>query len=406
MPHVTSPYTQRSIRTQQSIRSAMRTASSHFVHIRAFIPFIAWICGIAVALSIRYGYYGDQRLVVGPSSSRLIEINPVLVKKIVVKGDPKQGLLLHGFKDMPDLNSETYLTESNQFYLDGYGRKGFFMWLNKGSKLQMYWNVEGSSRRYRDMLVLLIKGEQNADKSQRFYRVSSRLVGLSDNGGKRAEYTVPDDDNYYFGIVNLSPRNMITTLRVNGTSKIYDTSKAISICSTIDGPCRLDISFPSTRYFVLTTADANNVSTAAWNIEVLFVARLITYLLITAFFGVIVYLIMKNIGACDPTPDVTEQQGPTVTERETDPILPTKEIPCTYGTTEDAPESSICCSGEDLYDGKICVICYEGRRDCFFIPCGHSVTCFSCGKRIMEEDNKVCPICRRLIHKLRRLFSA
>jgi hypothetical protein len=36
--------------------------------------------------------------------------------------------------------------------------QGFFMWLNKGSKLQMFWNVEGGNRRYHDMLVLLIKG--------------------------------------------------------------------------------------------------------------------------------------------------------------------------------------------------------------------------------------------------------
>ncbi|XP_078180305.1 E3 ubiquitin-protein ligase APD2-like [Carex rostrata] len=379
--------------------------------IHAFIPFLAWICGIAVALIIiRYGYYADRRIVIGPGTSRLIEINSVLVKAIEVKGDPKQGLLLHGFKNMPGLTSETHLTVSNQLYLDGYGRKGFFMWFNKGSKLQMYWNVEGGNRRYQDMLVLLIKGEQNADASQRFYRVSARLVGLSDNGGKRAEYTVPDDDNYYFAVVNLSPRNMITTLKVNATSKTYNTSKAISICSTINGPCRLDLSFPSTRYFVLTTSDANNASTAVWNIEILFIARLIAYLIITAFVGVVIYLITKNLGAWDHVPDTTDrQQGSAViTERETDPILARKEIACIYGTTEDTPESSssICCSGEDLYDGKICVICYEGKRDCFFIPCGHSVTCFSCGQRIMGDDNKVCPICRRLIHKLRRLFAS
>jgi Domain of unknown function (DUF4793) len=71
---------------------------------------------------------------------------------------------------------------------------------------------------------------------------------------------VADDDNYYFSIVNLSPRNMIATLKVNATSKTYDTSKATSICSTTAGPCRLDLSFPSTRYFVLTTADDANVS--------------------------------------------------------------------------------------------------------------------------------------------------
>lgn len=108
----------------------------------------------------------------------------------------------------------------------------------------------------------------------------------------------------------------------------------------------------------------------------------------TAFVGVVIYLITKKVGAWDHVPDTTDrQQGSAVTERETDPILPRKEIACIYGATEDTPESSssICCSGEDLYDGKICVICYEGKRDCFFIPCGHSVTCFSCGQRYVIQ---------------------
>jgi hypothetical protein len=46
-----------------------------------------------------------------------------LVKTVEVKGDLKQGLVLHGLKEKPDLSSETYLTLSNQYYLDGYGRK-------------------------------------------------------------------------------------------------------------------------------------------------------------------------------------------------------------------------------------------------------------------------------------------
>lgn len=70
---------------------------------------------------------------IGPNSSRLIEINSVLVKTIEVKGDPKQGLLLHGFKEMPDLSLETHLTVSNQFYLDGYGRKVLFNYKKKWS---------------------------------------------------------------------------------------------------------------------------------------------------------------------------------------------------------------------------------------------------------------------------------
>ncbi|KAJ6675895.1 hypothetical protein OIU85_011988 [Salix viminalis] len=63
-------------------------------------------------------------------------------------------------------------------------------------------------------------------------------------------------------------------------------------------------------------------------------------------------------------------------------------------------KGSSCSSSEDLYDAKLCVICYDDQRNCFFVPCGHCATCYDCAQRIMEEDNKMCPICRRLIHKM------
>ncbi|XP_078437036.1 RING/U-box superfamily protein isoform X2 [Wolffia australiana] len=90
-------------------------------------------------------------------------------------------------------------------------------------------------------------------------------------------------------------------------------------------------------------------------------------------------------------------------------IVATKATPLSYGTMEDEGTSN---SGEekrfisdDLYDGKICVICFESQRNCFFTPCGHCITCTVCAKRLMEEERRTCPICRRLIHKARKLPS-
>ena len=30
---------------------------------------------------------------------------------------------------------------------------------------------------------------------------------------------------------------------------------------------------------------------------------------------------------------------------------------------------------------RLCTICFDAPRDCFFLPCGHCVACFSCGTR-------------------------
>lgn len=38
---------------------------------------------------------------------------------------------------------------------------------------------------------------------------------------------------------------------------------------------------------------------------------------------------------------------------------------------------------EDLEEGcrRLCVICFDAPKDCFFIPCGHCASCFTCGIR-------------------------
>lgn len=30
---------------------------------------------------------------------------------------------------------------------------------------------------------------------------------------------------------------------------------------------------------------------------------------------------------------------------------------------------------------RLCAICFDAPRDCFFLPCGHCVACFACGSR-------------------------
>jgi hypothetical protein len=61
--------------------------------------------------------------------------------------------------------------------------------------------------------------------------------------------------------------------------------------------------------------------------------------------------------------------------------MPAKSVRLTYGTNEEDDEGSSCSSSEDLYDAKLCVICYDDQRNCFFVPCGHCATCYDCAQR-------------------------
>lgn len=254
--------------------------------------------------------------------------------------------------------------------------------------------------------------------------------------GKEAEYAILEDDRYYVGIINANRKSVIMTLNVNVTSKIYDISKAKRMCSTIKGSCHLNLFFPTTQYVILTTP--NNVSpfllhfffqlNPCLSCSIHFNGRLFTgrsrgmacgaffcgscgnlrfnfrycfqlksYFILyisvarlkdpsVGFAGLVViliFLLMKYLRACEGENEVHHVEEIRPLEvTETDPLMPEKPFRLTYGTGEDEAETGICgSSSEDLYDGKICIICYDGPRNCFFVPCGHCATCYDCARR-------------------------
>ena len=51
--------------------------------------------------------------------------------------------------------------------------------------------------------------------------------------------------------------------------------------------------------------------------------------------------------------------------------------------------------GEANSSHRLCVICFDGPRDCFFLPCGHCAACFTCGTRFIlyaHSTTKSCSV--------------
>lgn len=44
-----------------------------------------------------------------------------------------------------------------------------------------------------------------------------------------------------------------------------------------------------------------------------------------------------------------------------------------------------------------CQVCFERQRNTRLDPCGHVITCSECTAKIMQSNNKRCPICRAAI---------
>lgn len=163
----------------------------------------------------------------------------------------------------------------------------------------------------------------------------------------------------------------------------------------------------NSRAILITTHDDEQNE---WSIALAFASRIVIYVAILALLMMIVALIIKLLGQCDgdassSSSSIHRQATAARAATETNTLLAKEVVPFTYGTCEEDLESAKCSSSpsDDLYDGKICVICYDERRNCFFIPCGHCATCSICARRITEGETKTCPVCRRYIHKVRKL---
>lgn len=97
-------------------------------HILFFLLFIYssfWIA-FAVSTSLLYGFYGDARLILGPSSSRLIQSRSLFVKQIEVTNEytnTNNDIHLYAFNEKPELNSEINWTTSKFLVVEAYSRK-------------------------------------------------------------------------------------------------------------------------------------------------------------------------------------------------------------------------------------------------------------------------------------------
>ncbi|XP_057964459.1 E3 ubiquitin-protein ligase APD3-like [Malania oleifera] len=159
------------------------------------------------------------------------------------------------------------------------------------------------------------------------------------------------------------------------------------------------------RHYPVSLFQNNGDPAIGWWLALSITVRAVVYFALLALLAIVICMILNCLDDCD-----------LESETETDPLLPVPAtaVRCTYGTQlqegggEDM-ETGNCggrkCWSEDLYDGKLCVICYEQRRSCFFVPCGHSATCCQCAHRIYDGERRACPVCRKFIRKIRKLFA-
>lgn len=370
------------------------------------IPVTFWIF---VSLTLSLGLYGTTHLSLGPNYSHYLEASPIFVKEIKVKHEGRydhDGPMLYGFSDKPKLSIDRNWSTVHSLLVDPEYHQEIAVWLNRGSKVGLHCEVKNNG--FQDVLVIVLKGRESLEEW--IHSPSNPHLGevrLKMHGHGHADYIANEDADYYFAVGNFNQRRVKVVMTLNFTSKLYETGNANYECSVRKGLCAVKLFFTGNKYAVLSTASNTTNVMNVWYVELSYGARLLTYVLILGVVVLVVYCIFRVMGHLDQP--VVETETETVQETETAPLLLPKESrseSSTYGTLEQDQESGLSSSAEDLYDGKICIICYDEPRNCFFIPCGHCATCYTCAQRIEINEGKSCPICRQGIVKVKRLFNA
>ncbi|XP_022753799.1 uncharacterized protein LOC111302127 [Durio zibethinus] len=386
-----------------------------------------WSCVIVLitfwsfaSMTLILGYYGSVTLQLGPNCSRLMQPNSVFVQSIQVEelDKRKPGLMLYGLERPPPSDVEISWIETHDAFVPANFRKWLFF-LNKGSKVNISYTIKsaGSS----PLSLVIAQGKESfldwvEDPSYPTTSLSWNII----NGSGKIQQEIPKSSNYYIAVGNLNSEEVEIQLKFSINALIYDTTQAYYRCSLGDHLCTLKLYLLGEAAAVLSSPGrSEETPNSIWYVKVTYGPRWITYFVGS---GVMTILILLALRFCKM---FQTRDGPRLNagemESERAPLLPAKDDDISsWGSSyesvshdeEDLEQWLAVTSvqGKPLNEGEsnnprhLCVICFDAPRDCFFLPCGHCATCFTCGTRI-AEDAGTCPICRRKMKKVRKVFT-
>ncbi|KAK6927098.1 hypothetical protein RJ641_008817 [Dillenia turbinata] len=356
------------------------------------------------SMTLILGLYGSSNLELGPNCSRLIEVNQFFVQYIKVEIDgASHGPMLYGFNKRPPLNEWTYF-------------------LNAGSKVEISYNVASPS--YSPLSLVIAQGRESLvewieDPSYPNTTLSWNII----YGQGNIEQEIFRSSTYFIAIGNLNSQTVEVQLNFTIKALLYNTSSAYYKCPVSYQLCSLKLSLLRPNVAVLTSpSPRQDVPDNHWFVKLSYGPRWITYFLGSGAMTVLILLAFRigNLfqainrnGATVQPGEMGSEQAPLLIHKDDDLSSWGSSYDCNSNDEEDLEERLALgySEGKPLKEGennsnpqRLCIICCDGPRDCFFLPCGHCAACFTCGSRVAEEAG-TCPICRRPIKKVRKIFS-
>ncbi|XP_042427831.1 E3 ubiquitin-protein ligase APD2-like isoform X1 [Zingiber officinale] len=389
----------------------------------------AWSCLVilltfwffAASMTLILGFYGAVDLTLGPNCSRNLQANPLFVQDVKLKADEessKHGPMLYGFYEPPLLDVLTKWSVTRNVSVPSNFHQEWIYYLNKGSHIEISYDVKlhGS---YPLILVIAQGKESLVQWMEQPSHPNTTLSWSLIHGNGKIQQTIEKPSDYYIAVGNLNNIETEVELIFNIQSITYNTSGAYYKCSLNHRICSLNLFLERTNVAILTTPTPDpSMQIDEWYVKLTYGPRWLTYFVgsgvmtILIFVGFQVFSTSQNYsqdGTAHQTINTTTERSPLLSNKDDDDRSLGSSYESVSHDEEDINEPPE--AGSDLpKDSEIgnfqhlCTICCDVHRDCFFLPCGHCVVCLACGTRILDEAG-TCPICRRKIKKVRKIFT-
>ncbi|KAI4369182.1 hypothetical protein MLD38_017659 [Melastoma candidum] len=376
-----------------------------------------------VSMTLILGVYGSVTLRLSPNSSILVEPNSIFVQSLKVEelDDTRPHPALYGFSKSPQLDVIRFWKRSHNASVSIDSHKEWIYYLNEGSLINISYSVKspGSS-----IYLVLAQGTEGfsqwlEDPTYPNITLSWNLV----NGDGMIQQVIYKSSSYYIAVGNLNYEEVSVELDLSVKAYLYNTTKAYYKCTFLRSECSFTIRYLSGDSAVLaTTAPGLSTPSDEWYIKISYGPRWITYLVGAGGMTVLMLLAFNFLNKFRCGREDNLEMPHIRMEPERAPLLmPKDEDLSSWGSFHDsssqdeedieemlaaqAPEGKLLKDGENSNNTRrLCGICFDAPRDCFFLPCGHCVACLECGLRIVEASG-TCPVCRRNMKKVRRIFT-
>uniref|UniRef100_A0A0D9WIT0 RING-type domain-containing protein n=1 Tax=Leersia perrieri TaxID=77586 RepID=A0A0D9WIT0_9ORYZ len=326
-----------------------------------FVTLLTFCLLAPVALMLGYYYGSPGVVVVGSGCSRLVETNSFFVQDIKARmdgGSPENGLVLYGLPIAPPLGVPAEYSEAHRAVIPANSQREWVYFLNRGSEIEVIYSVGAETELSRPICMIIARGKESfmqwADNpSANDTTLSCRFV----QGNGTVNQTMNLSSEYYIALGNFNNQDVTG---MNSDDQYVQLSY---------GP----------RWIVYVLG-----------LAMLAVALLILYEIVNLLFS-----LSPGGNSSSNTADTRASLLSSASKEEEDNE--------SLGSSYDSVSSH---DGDGMDDAErnggesrhLCVVCCDARRDCFFLPCGHSATCHACGTRVVEEDGS-CPFCRRKLKK-------